>query len=418
MPARLLDSGDAGKEATSVGSDAATDPATAAALERLRERLAARPDLAEALWAERDPAGFATQLAEAAASLDTPLSIAAIGARLALPTLGPVAPPTPLRSCAAGAPAGWRPVAAGVMGGGYAVDWAHLGGRRADGGFYYDEAQRALRRPFNRLFGFRSPLGDLARDPPPGGLAPRGLVFHMTHCGSTLVSRMLAAGKTRLALGEPQPLDLAMRLCAGGGLDDTTQLALLRGVVGALGEPRRGETELFVKLDAWHIGLLPLLRRAFPQAPWVFLYREPLEVMAPLLGTTGLDPDRFPIDALGLAPDAASLPEPDYLAAALAAICEQALAGLSRGGLLVNYSELPAAVATRILPHFGVTPTAADADAMTLVARSDAKSPGKAFAPDSEAKRAATTPQAQAAAAGRLEAAYARLEAARRRLAA
>ena len=392
------------------------DPATEAALERLREQLAARPDLAEALWAERDPARFATQLADAAAALGEPLSAEAIGVRLALPALGPAAASPPLRSCAAGAPAGWRPGAVWVADGGYAVDWVHLGGRRADGGFYYDEVQRALGRPFNRLFGFRSPLADLARDPPSGAPSPSGLVFHMTHCGSTLVSRMLAAGAARLALGEPQPLDFVLRICAGGGVDAATQLALLRGMASALGEPRRGETQLFLKLDAWHIGLLPLLRRAFPRARWVFLYRAPLEVMAPLLlETTGLDPGRFPIEALGLQPDAASLPEADYLAAALAVICELALAGLADGGLLVNYSELPGAVATRILPHFGVTPTAADAEAMARAARDNAKAPGVRFAPDSEAKQAAATPAARAAVAGRLEDAYARLEAARPR---
>ena len=178
--------------------------------------------------------------------------------------------------------------------------------------------------------------------------------------------------------------------------------------------PRAGETQTFLKLDAWHIGLLPLLRRAFPDTPWVFLYRAPLEVMAALLETTGLDPGRFPIGALGLGADAASLPEVDYLAAALTAICGLALVGQAEGGgLLVNYDELPAAAETRILPHFGVTSSSADAAAMALAARDNAKAPGQRFAPDSAAKRAAATPEAHAAIRGRLEAAYARLEAAR-----
>jgi len=395
------------------------EPALAAALARLRERLAARPDLADALWAERDASAFATRLAQASVALGAPLTAAAIGAQLAQlapgPALGPALLAPPMRSCADGAPPAWRPVATWAADGGYVVDWAHLGGLRADGGFYYDEAQRALRRPFNRLFGFRSPLADLARTPPPGALTPSGLVFHMTHCGSTLVSRMLAAGAAHLALGEPQPLDLALRLCAEGGLDEATQLALVRGVVGALGLPRAGETRLFLKLDGWHIGLLPLLRRAFPETPWVFLYRAPLEVMAALSDTTGLDPGRFPIRALGLDAEMASAPEADYLAAALAAICELALAGLGGGGgRLVGYAELPAAVATRILPHFGETPSAADVAAMALAARDNAKAPGVPFAPDATAKQAAATPEARAAVRGRLAAAYARLEAARR----
>ncbi len=388
--------------------------ADAATMGRLRERLAAQPALAEALWAERDASAFAARLAEAAGALGEPLTAGAIGARLALPPLGPATPAPLLRSCVDGAPAGWRPAAAWAADGGYVVDWAHLGGRGADGGFYYDEVHRAQARPFNRLFGFRSPLADLAHARWAESTSPSGLVFHMTHCGSTLVSRMLAAGEARLALGEPQPLDMALRICAEASLDEPTQLALVRGVVGALCAPRAGETQLFLKLDAWHIGLLPLLRHAFPDTPWVFLYRAPLEVMTPLLETIGLDPGRFPIRALGLDADAASLPEADYLAAALAAICELALAGHAEtGGLLVNYSELPSAAQSRILPHFGVTGSPGDAAAMALAARDNAKAPGLRFAPDSAAKRAAATPEARAAVRGRLEAAYARLEAAR-----
>jgi len=43
---------------------------------------------------------------------------------------------------------------------------------------------------------------------------------------------------------------MALRICAEGGLDAATQLALVRGVVAELGEPRTGETQLFLKLDA------------------------------------------------------------------------------------------------------------------------------------------------------------------------
>jgi hypothetical protein len=236
----------------------------------------------------------------------------------------------------------------------------------------------------------------------------------MSHCGSTLVSRMLAAGEEQLALGEPQPLDAALRLCLDGGLDEATQVVLLRGVAGALGEPRQAETRFFLKLDAWHIAALPLLRRTFPDARWVFLYRTPLEVLVAQLGGSGLHPLRTPPRPLGLDWDGDSLPGADYFSAALAAICEAALAGhAAGGGLLVNYSELPAAVEARILPHFGVRPSAADAAAMALAAQGDAKAPGYAFTPDSAAKQAAATPETRAIVEARLAGVYARLEAAR-----
>lgn len=83
------------------------------------------------------------------------------------------------------------------------------------------------------------------------------------------------------------------------------------------------------------------------------------------------------------------------------------------GGLLVNYRELPEALFATILPHFGVACGEADRAAMTEAARFDAKTPGVAFASDSEAKRMKATEATRAAAARWLDDPYRRLEALR-----
>ena len=80
------------------------------------------------------------------------------------------------------------------------------------------------------------------------------------------------------------------------------------------------------------------------------------------------------------------------------------------GGLLVNYRQLPDALFTAILPHFGVPSGEADRAAMTQAARYDAKSPGFEFAPDSGAKQRVATPVARAAAERWLGDLYRRLE--------
>ena len=40
-------------------------------------------------------------------------------------------------------------------------------------------------------------------------------------------------------------------------------------------------------MDAWQIHSLPLIRAAFPDTPWVFVYRDPLEVMVSQLARPG-----------------------------------------------------------------------------------------------------------------------------------
>jgi len=122
-----------------------------------------------------------------------------------------------------------------------------------------------------------TPLADLAdRAGPLPGLAPSGLIFHMSRCGSTLVCQMLAACGANIVVSEPPPIDAIVR-SGMGGADRVTSL---RAMSGAISHVRSdGETRYFIKLDSWHARALPLFRWAFPATPWVFLYREPAAVM-------------------------------------------------------------------------------------------------------------------------------------------
>ncbi len=53
--------------------------------------------------------------------------------------------------------------------------------------------------------------------------------------------------------------------------------------MSAYGQRRRGvEQRLVVKLDAWNIGELALLRECFPDTPWLFLYRDPWKSPSPI----------------------------------------------------------------------------------------------------------------------------------------
>ena len=187
-------------------------------------------------------------------------------------------------------------------------------------------------------------------------------------------------------------------------------------MVGALGQPRRGEQALFLKLDSWHTLALPLFRRAFPSVPWVFLYRDPVEVLVSQMQVPGIQtvPQLAGAGVLG----SAALYEPhrreDYCARILAMICQPVLEHCrADGARLINYRELPAATWTSILPHFGVACSERERAVMAAATRHDAKAPGVPFAPDGEDKQQAATPAIRSAARERLGDIYARLEALR-----
>jgi hypothetical protein len=202
-------------------------------------------------------------------------------------------------------PAGYLPIRAYWQNGELYLRWAYFGERRLRDPFFEDDVRRALRLPFNRLFRYATPVAKLGvwlqTNP---GLRPNGLIFHMSRCGSTLAARMLAALDDTIAVSEASPIDaVAQAGFMRGDLSLDELGRWLAWTASALGQPRHGETHYFIKLDCWHTVALPLFRRAFPDVPWVFLYREPVEVLMSQLTMPGTQmvPGLLGPDVLGLA---------------------------------------------------------------------------------------------------------------------
>jgi hypothetical protein len=299
-------------------------------------------------------------------------------------------------------PAGWLPIR--IRSGEDAVEWAFFGARRLTESFFGESIPPVRSTPLNRLLRLRTPLSALEGL---AGPSPDGLIFHMSRCGSTLVGRMLGARATMLS--EAAPIDAVVR----ADLPRDRKVSLLRGLTAALGRARgTGDARLFLKLDCWHAMSFDLFREAFPDAPWIHLYREPGEVLVSHGRAVGMQmvPEVVPAAVFGL--EGPALPDAAYQARVLAAIGEAMLAARAAdgAGMLVNYQTLPQAVEARILPHFGWSPTADEREAMATAALIDAKAPGQAFRPDGAAKRAAVDPAMQAACALWLDDLHDRLE--------
>jgi hypothetical protein len=316
-------------------------------------------------------------------------------------------------------PDGWLPIRASWQGSELYVHWTYFGERRLRDPFFEGDVRGCLYAPFNRLFRYVTPIETLAawlKTRP--HLEPSGFIFHMSRCGSTLVSQMLAALPSNIVVSEASPIDTVVQ--AGRWRPDLgadRQALWLNSIIGALGQKRCGdEQRYFVKLDCWHTLALPLFRRAFPAVPWVFLYRDPVEVLVSQLRIPGTQmiPGGVGPNLYGLERSYGPGTAEDYYAQVLAKVTEPAVAHYASGsGLLVNYQQLPDALFTAILPHFGVQCGEAERAAMTEAARYDAKTPGFEFAPDSGAKQHAATPIARAAAERWLGELYRRLEALR-----
>lgn len=287
---------------------------------------------------------------------------------------------------------GWTPFRAGWIDGEMTVDWCHLGPHRLTDPFFYETIARAIGYPFNTAFRQRTRADDLAALSP--GLRPSGFIFHMARCGSTLAAQALAADPRAIVASEPGPVRTMLEVPRIAVVAPERADAWLAGVVGALARPRfPGEDRFFVKFMAADILDLARIQAIFPDVPWMFLYRDPLEILASQLRRGGADtlPGVIPPQLLGLTPDAVfAMNRKVYQLTAMAAYGRAALDGMARApgrGRVLRYDDLPDALWPLFADHFGLDPVLPGFAAMRAVAGRHAKT-GAAFRPDGAEKRA------------------------------
>ncbi|MBY8820822.1 sulfotransferase [Sphingomonas colocasiae] len=386
----------------------------AMSLDRFRDHAIGNPALLQHLASIHDDSVFAAAVVEVAAAQGIPLSTADV--RRALMS-GPIdlarfdaAPPR----WSAWPDPQWLPSAAVMGGPELVVEWVHFAGRRLTESFFMDSLLRARPLPINRLMRYRTLLSSFAKNAPHDDLpVPDGFIFHLSRCGSTLAAQMLGAMDGMIVLSEPPPLDDVIQWArVRADVPVELRVEVLRAMVGALGRDRTGGARHYVvKLDCWHTLELPLLRLAFPDTPWVFLYRDPVEILVSHMRMRGVQTvaGAF-VDDFGIV-DGQNMPVEDYAARVLAKIAEAAIEHQALGGgLLINYDALPGAVEAQILPHFGIEPDGDARARLQAASGRDAKAPLQAFSRDSEDKQRVATAAVRTAADEHLAEAYRRLE--------
>src|SRR5271169_6113843 len=252
----------------------------------------------------------------------------------------------------------WTPIRFYLSGPAPTVDWADLSDERFVEPFFDQTVARWATGPHAKPLVRTGLDAFLALDNEPS-LDPSGLIFHLSRCGSTLVSRLLGTLPGVVVVSEPSPLNALLGLDPDR-VDGATLVRLVRLLVRALGRRRHGdERHLVLKCTSWNIRRREILAAAFPETPWVWVQRDPAHVVASLmanppgwlgLGVTapgtarlfGLDPGAVPART-----------RVEFAARALGAMLEAAAADPA-GRLSIDYADLPGAVWQHVAPHFGL----------------------------------------------------------------
>ncbi|HTQ99387.1 MAG TPA: aspartyl/asparaginyl beta-hydroxylase domain-containing protein, partial [Candidatus Acidoferrum sp.] len=274
-------------------------------------------------------------------------------------------------------PAQWLPVALDVAAG--TLWWRHRGERRLTAPFFIDNF--VAQSTADRLV-CETPLSAL--DTVGRHAAPALFIFHVSRCGSTLLTQMLAELKEWIAIPEAPVLDAFFRYADLAG-DEQQRRQLFGQLLAAFGQCLNDECHLAVKFDSWHLPWLGWVRRQFPQVPVVLLYRDPLQVLASHAREPGSQLIPGLIDTGLLQPETEDLAPADlqgYAQCVLDALFREAerqsqtcIDDATTGAplLLVNHAELPAALWQRVLPGCGIAVNDAQSFAMQQRARHHGK---------------------------------------------
>lgn len=194
-----------------------------------------------------------------------------------------------------------------------------------------------------------------------GDVIPEAFIFHISRCGSTLVSQLLASSSKNVSLAEVPFFDDILRLpYKHTDFSEAEINSLLKAAVKFYtykfsdnGYPGNGEPErLFIKADSWHIFFYEQLRRLYPDVPFILMYRRPDEVFMSHRKQAGMQavPGLIEPELFGFKRDEIGHNLDIYLANVLHSYLNKYLeiAGNDKRCMLLNYNEGPMQMINKI----------------------------------------------------------------------
>ena len=316
---------------------------------------------------------------------------------------------------------GWLPVDAVVVEGRPGLTWLEMPDVPLAEPFFQQTVDRARSQNGRReLFTEFDILLQLEKTL--DSVPPTGFIFHSSRCGSTLVANACRAINNSITLSEPPALDkLVARLTTDATNHDTKSAiysALIRALVHVLGQRRIGtERHLFIKFACCSFSQIDRIRRIWPNVPWLFLYRDPIETIVSNVTSVPpwlVDDDRRVLASItnAAATEVAAMSLEELCARTIGSLYSTAHRLANDGGMLLNYSQLSVPVISSVLKFFNVSPSSEELEAIARVSMIYSKeaSSTRAFISDADAKlRQASTLVREVAAAWAIEP-YRRLE--------
>ena len=216
--------------------------------------------------------------------------------------------------------------------------------------FFHSSVQRLLKEK-EKSIKLNTGIDFLAlNDGLPNTIYPTGFIFHMSRCGSTLLSKALARSQHHVVMSEPTPLNRIWYLFKGADFQESEyvdwKMRIYKNLVLALGRQRiQQQKAYFIKFTSWNVVFLKFIKQVFPDVPCVFIYRTPAEVIASILksGDVSLRRKNFALGAFlsdCTTQDAKKMSDLCYLERILSRFCSIILDTNFDNIIYINYNKI------------------------------------------------------------------------------
>ena len=292
----------------------------------------------------------------------------------------------------------WLPVDASIHNGKPAVEWMRLPGVEFTEPFFGQTIERV-----NAECGSQRLVSEfdllLRAEKVFDSIDPSGFIFHSSRCGSTLLANACRAVQGSIVISEAPVLDKIISRFFTDAETETKLLLyklVLRATVRALGQRRLGnERHLFIKFACTSTLHMRHIRSIWPNVPFVFLYRDPVEIIVSNLKTIPewMCFESNPATAAAIAGvdefQLKGMSAEEFCARSLGRYFVEAADNTDLSTLAINYSRLNFATVISALEFLGVVASAHELDAIRTISGLYSKdsTQRQAFKSDSESKK-------------------------------
>ncbi len=185
----------------------------------------------------------------------------------------------------------------------------------------------------------------------------KGFIFHTSHCGSTLLSRMLGSSAQVRVVSETEAINGLLLSYALYHLPEKDVMVQLKAIMETYRQPAEDQKFLVFKLTSWNVFFIHLFQQIYPDVRWLYLDRDTNEVVNSLVKKGGGFAEwwEHPVDVFRkyfLGNEIKSISKENYLVQMVEHHRRFAITYKNEAACFLYYPGFIKDFERRILPHF------------------------------------------------------------------